>query len=115
MTSIGPSIIIKGELTSTEDIVIDGQLSGHLHVRDAALTIGEHGRIDADVRGTRVLVLGNVTGNITATDRIELTASSAVRGSLSANRVVMADGARFDGGIDMNQRTIASKMTQHRG
>ena len=114
MTRIGPSIVITGELTSDEDVIIEGHLRGQIHVRDAALTIGEHGRIAADVHGARVLVRGNVEGNITASERIELAAAATVRGSLSANQVVMVDGARFDGGIDMQQRTIAAKIAQHR-
>ena len=114
MTRIGPSIVITGDLESDEDVVIEGHLRGQIHLRDAALTIGEQGRVDADVRGARVLVRGTVEGNITATERIELGAAATVRGSLSANRVVMADGARFDGGIDMQQRTIAVKVAQHR-
>jgi cytoskeletal protein CcmA (bactofilin family) len=114
MTRIGASIIINGELESDEDILIEGEVRGHIHVRDAALTIGEQGRIDADVRGTRVVVRGNVQGNITATERIELGAEATMQGSLSSNRVVMVDGAHFDGTIDMQQRTIAAKMAQHR-
>jgi cytoskeletal protein CcmA (bactofilin family) len=114
MTHIGHSLVITGELVSTEDITIDGRVNGHLTVRDANLTISNSGTVKADVRAVRVLVLGQVKGSITASERIELTATSRMEGSLSANRVVLADGARFDGGIDMSQRTIAAKMAQHR-
>lgn len=112
MTTIGPTISISGEVSSSEDITVEGRVDGHLMVRDAALTIGEQAQLRADIRGTRVLVKGHLQGSIVATERIELTASAAVEGSLSANRVVIADGSSFHGGIDMDQRTIAARIAQ---
>src|SRR4051812_11261732 len=89
MTSIGSSVVITGELVSDEDLTLDGRVVGHVHVREATLTIGEAARLEADVRGTRVIVRGNVKGSIAATERIEVTAGAAVFGNLSANRVVV--------------------------
>lgn len=114
MTSIGATIVITGEVTSNEDVTIDGRLDGHLLVRDAALTIGERAQIQADVRGARVVVRGLVTGAISASERIELTPTATVDGSLSANRVIVADGAQFNGKIDMDQRTIAARIAQYK-
>ena len=114
MTHIGKSLIISGELSSEEDVVIDGLVHGHIHVRGGSLTIGETAQVDADIRGVRVVVAGNLTGSITASARIELQQRAVVRGSLSANLIVMADGARFDGGIDMHQRTIAAGLARHK-
>ena len=114
MTSIGATIVITGEVTSGEDVTVDGRIDGQLLVRDAALTIGERAQIQADVRGTRVVVRGLVTGAISASERIELTATATVDGSLSANRVVVADGAQFNGRIDMDQRTIAARVAQYK-
>jgi cytoskeletal protein CcmA (bactofilin family) len=114
MTRIGHSIVITGELECAEDLLVDGRINGHLVVRDAQLTITPSGAVEASIRGTRVLVEGQVKGGITATERIELGSKSRVEGSLSADTVVMWDGARFDGGIDMRQRTIAAKMAQYR-
>ena len=113
-TRIGRSLVITGELECSEDLLIEGRVNGHLTVRDAQLTITPTGAVDAQIHGTRVLVEGQVKGGITATERIELASHSRVEGSLSADRVVMWDGARFDGGIDMRQRTIASRMAQFR-
>jgi cytoskeletal protein CcmA (bactofilin family) len=112
MTTIGPSVCFSGELTSTEDLKIDGEVSGHVLVRGASLTIGDSGRVHADVRGARVVVRGHVTGSIVARDRIELASSARVDGSLSANRIVIADGAQFTGRIDMDQRTIAARLAK---
>ena len=114
MTSIGATIVITGEMTSGEDVTVDGRIDGQLLVRDAALTIGERAQVQADVRGARVLVRGLVNGAISASERIELTATATVDGSLSANRVVVADGAQFNGRIDMDQRTIAARVAQYK-
>ena len=114
MTSIGATIVITGEVTSGEDVTVDGRIDGQLLVRDAALTIGERAQIQADVRGARVIVRGLVSGAISASERIELTATATVDGSLSANRVVVADGAQFNGRIDMDQRTIAARVAHYK-
>ena len=112
VTTIGRTIFITGEVVSGEDITVEGRVNGHLMVRDAALTIGEQAQLHADIRGTRVVVRGQLKGSIVASERIELEASASVEGSLSANRVVIADGSRFNGGIDMDQRTIAARIAQ---
>ena len=114
MTRIGTTIVITGELTCNEDVTVDGRIDGHVLVRDAVLTIGERAQIQADVRGGQVIVKGFVTGAVSASERIELTPTATVDGSLSANRVVVADGAQFNGRIDMDQRTIAARVAQFR-
>ncbi len=114
MTRIGPSFVICGEFASHEATVIEGRVDGHVYVKDAPLTITQRGALKADVRGSRVLVEGQVKGSINASERIELTPTARVEGSLSANSIVMFEGARFTGGIDMNQRTLASKIDQYR-
>ena len=114
MTHIGKSVVFDGELTSDEDLRVDGTLKGHLHVRDATLTIGDGATVEANIRAKQVIVLGTVQGSIAAGERIELAASSKVNGSLSAERVVIADGARFTGSVDMGRRTIATKMAQYK-
>jgi cytoskeletal protein CcmA (bactofilin family) len=114
MTSIGATIVITGEITSGEDLTIDGRFDGHLLVRDAAISIGERAQIRADIRAVRVVVRGLVTGAISASERIELTATATVDGSLSANQVVVAEGAQFNGRIDMDQRTIAARVAQYK-
>ena len=112
VTTLGPTIVVSGELTSSEDITVQGRVNGQVMVKDAVLTIGEQAQFRADVRGARVLVKGHLKGSIVASERIELTASAAVEGSLSANRVVLVDGTHFNGRIDMDQRTIAARIAQ---
>ena len=114
MTTIGPTIVVSGELTSGEDITVQGRVNGQLQVREANLTIGEQAHVRADVRGVQVVVQGQLKGSIVASERIELLPSATVDGSLSANRVILADGTRFNGGIDMGQRTIASRLAHYK-
>ena len=114
MTRLGPSLVLTGELTSDEDVSVEGEIHGHVIVRDSTLTVGERAHVEADVRCARAQVRGRVTGTIAASERIELFASAEVAGNLSANHVVIADGAQFGGRIDMDQRTIAAKVAQYK-
>jgi cytoskeletal protein CcmA (bactofilin family) len=114
MIIIGRSIRILGDLTSDEDLLIEGSVRGQILMRDKELTIGEGAHVQADVRVGRITVLGRVTGNVAATERIELRSSADVNGNLSANHVVVADGACFNGRIDMDHRTIAAKVAKYR-
>ncbi|HEV3485549.1 MAG TPA: polymer-forming cytoskeletal protein [Vicinamibacterales bacterium] len=114
MTTIGHSITIKGEVSSDEALRVDGNVRGQILMRDAELTIGPSARVDADLRATRVLVLGTVRGNIAASTRVELGASSNVTGDITADTVVLVEGARFQGRVDMDRRTIAARVAQYR-
>jgi cytoskeletal protein CcmA (bactofilin family) len=114
MTHIGPSVVIDGEFISDEDLTIDGTLKGSVQIREATLTIGDPARVEADIHGSRVIVHGTVRGSITASTRIELGPGARVQGNLSADQVVIADGARFEGRIDMGRRTVALKMAQYK-
>ena len=113
-TTIGHSISINGEVSSDETLRVDGQVRGKIHMREAELTIGQSARVEADVRATRVLVLGTLRGNIAASTRVELGATSNVTGDISADTVVLAEGAHFQGRVDMDRRTIAARVAQYR-
>lgn len=114
MTHIGPSIRISGDVLCDEELTIHGQVTGRIVSRAATLVIAPDAVIDAEVRGTRVIVLGRVKGPTSASQRIELGPASTVTGSLSAEQIVMIEGARFNGRIDMGQRTIAAKVASYR-
>jgi cytoskeletal protein CcmA (bactofilin family) len=114
MTHIGPSIHITGDVTSDEDLTIHGRVTGLVALRDHAVVVAPEATVNADVRGARVVILGHVRGSVTAGQRIELGPSSTVTGSLSANQVVLIDGARFNGRIDMGQRTIAARLASYK-
>jgi cytoskeletal protein CcmA (bactofilin family) len=114
MTHIGKSFVLKGELSSDEDLRFDGTLEGHLQIDDATLTLGETASVEADIQAKQVIVHGTVQGSIAAGDRIELTANAKVNGTLIAERVVIADGASFNGGVYMVRRTIARRVAQYK-
>jgi cytoskeletal protein CcmA (bactofilin family) len=113
--NIGPSIEIKGELTGNEDLTIDGKVDGKIVLRDHNLTIGKNGRINADIRAKGVTVNGEVTGNITADDRVEIAPTGSVKGDLCAPRVALADGSSFKGSIDMGGSSNASTSSSPGG
>jgi cytoskeletal protein CcmA (bactofilin family) len=104
--NIGKSVVIKGELNGSEDLTIEGQVEGKIELRQNVLTIGPNGRIKAQVFAKSVIVLGEVTGNVTATEKVDIRDNGSVDGDIAAPRVAIAEGAHFRGSIDM-QRTGA--------
>ncbi len=100
---IGKSIVVKGELHGSEDLTIEGQVEGKIALKQHVLTIGTHGRIRAQVFAKAVVVLGEVIGNIEASDKVAIRNEGAVEGDIKAPRVAIAEGAKFRGGIDMQQ------------
>lgn len=114
MTTLGRLIVIDGQVSSEGDLTIEGTVSGFVSVPDGTLSIEASARVDADVRAARVIVHGTCRGAIAASERIELRPSACVEGSLSAEQVTIIDGARFNGTIDMNRRTIAARVAEYR-
>jgi len=104
LASIGKSITIKGELSGGEDLTIEGQVEGTIELRDHVLTIGPNGRIKAQVVAKSIVVLGHVTGNLTATEKVDIREKACVEGDVVAPRVAIADGSQFRGSVDMQQR-----------
>lgn len=102
--TIGPSIFIKGDLTGDEDLVIEGRVEGKVDLKQNNVTIGKNGRVKADVYGRVVTVEGEVDGNVVAHEQAFLRQSGAIRGNISAPRVVLEDGSRFKGSIDMEAK-----------
>ena len=109
--NIGKSVIIKGDLTGSEDLTIEGQVEGKIELRQNVLTIGANGKIKAAVFAKTVIIQGEVQGDITATERIDIRDAGSVDGDLSAPRIAIADGAHFRGSIDM-QKSGATKPAE---
>jgi len=109
LVNIGQSVQIKGELTGNEDLTIEGLVDGKILVKDHSLTIGANGRITAEVHAKTVVIVGTITGNITADDKVEIAPSGTVNGDIRAPRVSISDGAKFKGSIDMDRKGAASK------
>jgi cytoskeletal protein CcmA (bactofilin family) len=100
---IGKSVVIKGELSGSEDLYLDGEVEGSIELRDHSLTIGPNGHVRANINAKEVIVQGKVEGNITGTDRVELRKSAVQVGDIATQRVVIEDGAYFKGGIDIRK------------
>ena len=108
VASIGKSLHVKGELSGNEDLAIEGKVEGKVFLKDHNLTVGANGKIVAEIQAKTVMVLGEVTGNITADDKVEVAATGTLRGDIHAPRVVLADGAKFKGAIDMDKKSGSS-------
>jgi cytoskeletal protein CcmA (bactofilin family) len=102
---IGKSVQIKGELTGSEDLYLDGSIEGTVDLRDHSLIIGPNGKIKAGISARDLVVHGRVEGNITATGRVELRKSCTLIGDVSTQRIVIEDGAFFKGAIDIKEKS----------
>ncbi len=104
VVNIGKSVVIKGELNGSEDLTIEGQVEGKIELKDHVLTIGPNGKIKAQVFAKALIVLGEVHGNVNATDKVEIRDGGLVDGDIVAPRVAIADGAHFRGSVDMQRK-----------
>ena len=111
IVNIGKSVVIKGELNGSEDLTIEGHVEGTIQLKEHVLTIGPNGRIKAQVYAKSVIVLGEVTGNVTASEKVDIRDNGSVDGDIAAPRVAIAEGAHFRGSIDM-QKGGASPKTE---
>ena len=101
--NIGKSVIIKGELSGSEDLTIEGHVEGKIDLKDNVLTIGPNGKIKAEVFAKAVVVLGEVTGNVTASEKVDIRDNGSVDGDIASPRVAIAEGAHFRGSVDMQR------------
>ena len=108
IVNIGKSVVIKGELNGSEDLTIEGHVEGTIQLRDHVLTIGPNGRIKAQVFAKAVIVLGEVTGNVTASDKVDIRDAGSVDGDIISPRVAIAEGAHFRGSVDMQRKGAAA-------
>ncbi len=121
IVNIGQSLFIRGELTGSEDMTIEGKVDGKIDLKEHNLTIGPKGRIQAEVNAQTVVVQGKLTGNISASEKVELAKTSRVSGDIIAPRIIIADGARLKGSVDMSgvrpdsPREALSPKGPHRG
>src|SRR6266853_3729058 len=104
IVNIGKSVVIKGELNGSEDLTIEGHVEGTIQLREHVLTIGPNGRIKAQVFAKSVIVLGEVTGNVTASDKVDIRDAGSVDGDIISPRVAIAEGAHFRGSVDMQRK-----------
>jgi cytoskeletal protein CcmA (bactofilin family) len=100
---IGKSVIIRGEVKGSEDLIVDGHVEGTVSLSESRLTIGANAQVAADLTAKDVLILGRVQGNVIASGRVELRAGCAVEGDIKALRLSVEDNAVFRGKVDLTQ------------
>jgi cytoskeletal protein CcmA (bactofilin family) len=102
--SVGKSVVITGELRGGEDLVVNGRVDGKIDLPLHTLTIGAEAHIQAEIVAKSVVVLGSITGRVSAHERFEIRSGGAMEGQLTTPKLAMADGALFNGTIDMPAR-----------
>ncbi len=100
---IGPTLVFKGELSADEDLVIEGQIEGTIAHHEKHLTVGKQGRVKADIHASSVIILGQLVGDIHSKGIVSLAKGANVIGNIYCGRIIMEDGARFEGKIDMGE------------
>ena len=108
LARIGKTVVIRGELKGSEDLIVDGHLEGTISLSEGRLTIGPNANVAADLTAKDVLIMGKLQGNIIATGRVELRAGSVVEGDVHALRLAVEDNAVFRGKVDLTQGAKAS-------
>lgn len=100
-TLLGHTVVVKGQLSSGEDLMIDGQFEGNINLDDHCLTVGTEGHVKAEIHARQVVILGTVTGNLAAREKIEIRRTGHVVGDLVAATVAIEEGAYFKGSVDI--------------
>jgi cytoskeletal protein CcmA (bactofilin family) len=100
---VGKSLHLKGEITGSEDLFIDGEVEGTVELKDNNLTIGPNGNVHADVQARSITILGRLHGNVRAGDKVEIRKTGSLEGDLATARIIIEDGAVFRGSIDIVQ------------
>jgi cytoskeletal protein CcmA (bactofilin family) len=101
--TIGKSLVIKGEVSGSESLYIDGKIEGAINLPGNRVTVGRNGQVAANIMAREVVVLGKVRGNVQASDRIDIRSEGSLTGDVIAARISIEDGAFFKGGIDIRK------------
>ena len=103
---IGKTVVIRGEVKGSEDLIVDGRVEGTVILSDSRLTIGPSAHVAADLSARDVVVLGQVNGNVIASGRVELRAGCVMEGDIRALRLAVEDNAVFRGKVDLTQSAV---------
>ncbi len=101
--TISKGLIIKGEITGSESLFVDGKVEGSITLPGNRVTVGRNGQVAANITAREIVVLGKVRGNVAASDRVDIRAEGALTGDVAAARISIEDGAFFKGGIDIRK------------
>ncbi len=111
--TIGRTLVIKGEITGSEALYIDGRIEGKIIMPESRVTIGRNGKVDASIQAREVVVMGKVTGNIECSDRVDIRAEGSVSGDISTVRISVEDGAALKGGIQVRSEGKPHQQQQN--
>jgi cytoskeletal protein CcmA (bactofilin family) len=103
LAQIGKSVFIKGELSGSEDLYLDGRVEGSIQLKGNSLTVGPNGEVKANVDAKGIVVQGKLEGNVQASDRVDLRKSAIVTGDISAARISIEEGAFLKGKVDIHR------------
>jgi cytoskeletal protein CcmA (bactofilin family) len=112
LACLGPSIVVKGEITSEEDLQIDGRVEGNISMRGNRLTVGRGAQLNSEINAREVIVYGNASGNLRARDRVEIKKDGQVIGDISTARISIEDGAYFKGRIEIERSQSSSQSSR---
>jgi cytoskeletal protein CcmA (bactofilin family) len=98
---IGKSVLVKGEVSGSEDLFVDGEVQGSIDLKEHSLTVGPNGKVHANVTAREIVIQGTLNGNVRASDRVEIRKTGSLLGDLTTARISIEDGAYFKGSIDI--------------
>jgi cytoskeletal protein CcmA (bactofilin family) len=108
--TIGKGLFVKGEITGSESLYIDGKIEGSINLPGNRVTVGRNGQVTANVTAREVVILGKIKGNVNASDRVDIRAEGSLAGDVAAARISIEDGAYFKGGIDIRKPEAAKPV-----
>jgi cytoskeletal protein CcmA (bactofilin family) len=111
--TIGRTLVIKGEISGSEALYIDGRIEGKITMPESRVTIGRNGKVDASIQAREVVVMGKVNGNIECSDRVDIRAEGSVAGDISTVRISVEDGAALKGGIQVHNEQRQNSPSQN--
>ena len=103
LATIGKSVVIKGEVSGSEDLYVDGQVEGSINLRNHTLTVGPNGKLKASVTAKTIVIEGTLDGSMNASDRLDLRKSATVTGDVLTQRIAIEEGASLKGKVEMQK------------
>ncbi len=111
--TIGKAVMVKGQIFSREDLIIDGEVEGTVELQEHRLTVGPNGKVQAGIKAREIVVLGAIHGNVEAADKIDIRKDAKLVGDIKAARIVIEDGAYFKGSIDIVKPEPGKQQQSH--
>jgi len=105
VATLGNSVFVKGEITGSEDLTIDGQVEGRIDLPDHTLTVGPNATLVADINAKNVIVFGSVVGTLVAREKVELRSSASAEGAVTCGRISVQEGAKLNGKLETKEQS----------